>query len=58
MNIFYKRHVANSLEFSEEDAEIWIVNLIRNANIEAKIDSEKGTIDIIKSSKNIYEQVI
>jgi hypothetical protein len=30
------------LEVTEEEAEVWIVNLVKNANIDAKIDSEKG----------------
>jgi hypothetical protein len=34
--------VSSFLNRSIEEAEVWIVNLIRIANIEAKIDSEKG----------------
>ena len=49
--------VADFLEKNVEEAEIWIVNLVRNANIEAKIDSEKGVIVILKSSIDYYEQV-
>lgn len=47
--------VADFLETNLEEAEVWIVNLVRNANIEAKIDSEKGVIVILKSSTDFYE---
>eukprot|EP01016_Furgasonia_blochmanni_P036700 TRINITY_DN421_c0_g1_i16.p1 TRINITY_DN421_c0_g1~~TRINITY_DN421_c0_g1_i16.p1 ORF type:complete len:131 (+),score=37.90 TRINITY_DN421_c0_g1_i16:65-457(+) len=49
--------VATYLEVSREDAEVWIVNLIRNANIEAKIDSERGLIVITNQIPNIYDKV-
>lgn len=39
---FIIRNVAEFLGSSKEEAEIWIVSLIRNVNIEAKIDSDKG----------------
>jgi hypothetical protein len=47
--------VADFLDKNVEEAEIWFVNLVRNANIEAKIDSEKGVIVILKSSIDYYE---
>jgi acetolactate synthase regulatory subunit len=49
--------VATYLEVSREDAEVWIVNLIRNANIEAKIDSERGVIVITNQIPNVYDKV-
>ena len=36
--------LAEKLDMSPEHAERWIVNLIRNARLDAKIDSEKVTI--------------
>lgn len=33
--------LAEKLDMTPEDAERWIVNLIRNARLDAKIDSEK-----------------
>ena len=49
--------VAQFLGRSVEEAEVWIVNLIRIANIEAKIDSEKGQIHITKKNENFNEKV-
>lgn len=49
--------VSEYLEIPKEEAEIWIVNLIRNANIEAKIDSEKDIVVIKKAHSNYYEEV-
>ena len=40
------RYVASFLGQPVEDAEIWIVNLIRITGIEAKIHSENGLITI------------
>ena len=37
----HSRMLAEKLDMSPEDAERWIVNLIRNARLDAKIDSEK-----------------
>jgi translation initiation factor 3 subunit E len=36
--------LAEKLNMSPEDAERWIVNLIRNAKLDAKIDSKQGTV--------------
>ena len=33
--------LATKLNLSEDDAERWIVNLIRNARLDAKIDAKK-----------------
>lgn len=49
--------VSSYLEIPKEEAEIWIVNLIRNANIEAKIDSEKDDVVITRAKSNYYEEV-
>ena len=48
--------VAKFLGTEKEEAEIWIVNLIRSLNIQAKIDNEK--VKIIKNNGNFNEQVI
>jgi len=50
--------VAEYLGVSQEEAEVWIVNLIRNANMEAKIDLEKGVLALTYSQPQIYEQVL
>jgi translation initiation factor 3 subunit E len=38
--------LAEKLDMTPEDAERWIVNLIRNARLDAKIDSEKVQLSI------------
>jgi len=49
--------VAKYLECNIEDAELWIVNLVRSENIEAKIDSEKGVVVIIKNPKTFLANI-
>ena len=49
--------VAEHLGVSQEEAEVWIVNLIRNANMEAKIDLEKGILVLTSSQPSVYERV-
>jgi hypothetical protein len=44
------RFVAGELEISEEEAELWIVKLIKQANIDAKINIEDKMV-IFSSSK-------
>ena len=50
-----------------EEAERWIVNLIRNASLDAKIDSQKGVVvmgsqvlspyqTIIEKTKNLFNR--
>jgi len=36
--------IAEKLDMTQEDAELWIVELIRNARLQAKIDGENGNI--------------
>lgn len=36
--------LAEKLNMGAEEAERWIVNLIRNASLDAKIDSQNGTV--------------
>ena len=50
--------MGNKLGMSNEDAERWIVNLIRNARLDAKIDSEKGQVLIGTQYPTVYEQII
>ena len=49
--------VAEYLSVNKEQAEIWIVNLIRNTNAEAKVDLEKEVIYLTSTRQNVYEQV-
>ncbi|KAG8367866.1 hypothetical protein BUALT_Bualt16G0117100 [Buddleja alternifolia] len=50
--------LAEKLNLNIEEAERWIVNLIRTSKLEAKIDSETGTIIMEPSHANVYEQLI
>lgn len=38
------RMLAEKLDMSYDEAERWIVNLVRNAKLDAKIDSKSGTV--------------
>ncbi|CAH8628263.1 Eukaryotic translation initiation factor 3 subunit E, variant 2 [Schistosoma haematobium] len=50
--------LAEKLNMDVDDAEKWIVNLIRNARMDAKIDSQKGVIVMGTQNVSPYQQVI
>jgi len=50
--------LADKLSMSPEDAEKWIVNLIRNAKLDAKIDSKQGTVVMGVDTNSPYQQLI
>jgi len=50
--------LAAKLNMSEDDAEKWVVNMIRNARLDAKIDSEKGHVVMGTLGVSPYQQVI
>merc|ERR1712179_379192 len=50
--------LADKLSMSPEDAEKWIVNLIRNAKLDAKIDSKQGTVVMGIDTNSPYQQLI
>lgn len=52
------RMLAEKLNMSEEEAERWIVNLIRNARLDAKIDSKLGHVVMGTQAISPYQQVI
>jgi translation initiation factor 3 subunit E len=52
------RSLAQKLELSEEEAEKWIVNLIRHSKVSAKIDSQSNQLHINNNFPSIYQQVI
>jgi len=54
---FVVRMVSSFLNCSAAEAETWIVNFIRLSNIEAKIDSENGIVNITKKQSNFDEGV-
>eukprot|EP00123_Amoebidium_parasiticum_P011305 comp20637_c0_seq1/m.26716 comp20637_c0_seq1/g.26716 ORF comp20637_c0_seq1/g.26716 comp20637_c0_seq1/m.26716 type:complete len:445 (-) comp20637_c0_seq1:140-1474(-) len=50
--------LGEKLNMTPEEAEIWIVNLIRNARLDAKIDSKQGTVIMGTQIPSVYHQVI
>merc|ERR1719195_848302 len=50
--------LAEKLNMSTEEAERWIVNLIRNAKLDAKIDSQLGHVVMGTQTTSPYEQLI
>jgi len=50
--------VAEFLEKDIEQAEVWIVNLIRNADFEAKVDPSTGVIHLTSQRMTVYERVL
>ncbi|KAH7279317.1 hypothetical protein KP509_37G014400 [Ceratopteris richardii] len=52
------RMLAEKLNMDYDDAERWIVNLIRNARLDAMIDSKMGTVIMGTQRSSVYEQII
>ncbi|KAF2617669.1 hypothetical protein F2Q68_00041678 [Brassica cretica] len=50
--------LAEKLNLNYEEAERWIVNLIRTSKLDAKIDSESGTVIMEPTQPNVHEQLI
>merc|ERR1711937_209356 len=50
--------LADKLNMTPEEAERWIVNLIRNAKLDAKIDSKQGTVVMCVETNSPYQQLI
>merc|ERR1719270_671233 len=50
--------LAEKLNMKPEEAEKWIVNLIRNARLDAKIDSKQGHVVMGTQAVSPYQQVI
>ncbi|XP_054711126.1 LOW QUALITY PROTEIN: eukaryotic translation initiation factor 3 subunit E-like [Uloborus diversus] len=50
--------LAEKLNMNPEDAEKWIVNLIRNARLDAKIDSQLGHVVMGTKKLSPYQQLI
>ena len=50
--------LADKLNMTGEDAERWIVNLIRNARLDAKIDSQQGHVVMATQTVSPYQQLI
>lgn len=52
------RMIASKLNMEAEEAELWIVKLIQNAKLDARIDSEKSRVVMSKAPPSVYQQVI
>ena len=50
--------LADKLAMDQEAAERWIVDLIRNALLDAKIDSEEGCVIMGTNAQSVYEKVM
>merc|ERR1719487_1798454 len=50
--------IAEKLNMEPEQAELWIVKLIQNAKLEARIDCEKNRVIMAKQPHNVYAQVL
>ncbi|KAH1186695.1 hypothetical protein KIL84_019444 [Mauremys mutica] len=50
--------LADKLNMTPEEAERWIVNLIRNARLDAKLDSKLGHVVMGNNAVSPYQQVI
>jgi len=50
--------LAQKLNMDQDSAERWIVNLIRNARLDAKIDSAANHVIMGTQYPNVYQQVI
>ena len=50
--------LAEKLSMNQEQAERWVVNLIRNATLDAKIDSQANRVVMSNTSPDVYQQVI
>jgi len=52
------RMLADKLNLEQEEAERWVVNLIRNERLNAKIDASAGTVVMGSTAPSVYEQLI
>jgi len=52
------KKLAEQLNMRSDDAERWLVNLVREARLDAKIDSEANHVLMTPNKPDIYQQVI
>jgi translation initiation factor 3 subunit E len=50
--------LGDKLAMDSAQAERWIVDLIRNADLDAKIDSEQGCVVMGETSQSVYKQIM
>jgi translation initiation factor 3 subunit E len=51
------RQLAAQLQLDEQDAEKWIVDLIRSAQIDARLDVKTSSLNMIQPDTSLYQQV-
>lgn len=49
--------LAKNLNMNSEEAECWIINLIKNARLDAKVDSKAGLV-IMESQSSPYQNLL
>ena len=52
------RDLSTRLGLSQQEGEKWIVNLIRDTRVDAKIDYKAGTVLMNHPPQSVYQQVI
>ncbi|KAJ5888027.1 Eukaryotic translation initiation factor 3 subunit E [Penicillium taxi] len=52
------KDLSTRLGLSQDDGEKWIVNLIRDTRVDAKIDYKEGTVIMNHPPQSVYQQVI
>ncbi|TGZ85404.1 eukaryotic translation initiation factor-like protein 3 subunit E [Ascodesmis nigricans] len=52
------KDLASRLNLSQDEGEKWIVNLIRDTRVDAKIDYKEGTVVMNHPPQSVYQQVI
>ena len=57
-NIICRRDLSRRLGLSDDEGEKWIVNLIRDTRVDAKIDYKAGTVVMNHPPVSVYQQVI
>ena len=50
--------LASSLNLKQSDAERWIIGLINDSKLDAKIDSASNHVEMAKSYPSIYTQIV
>merc|ERR1712178_124971 len=50
--------IATKLNMEAQEAELWIVKLIQSAKLDARIDSEKSCVVMMKAQATVHQQVI
>lgn len=57
-NTCIARDLSTRLGLNQDEGEKWIVNLIRDTRLDAKIDYKEGTVIMNHPPQSVYQQVI